>query len=86
MPLREEIVQQAMTLAPEDRAYVADALEQSLTSGQFATPELAEAWAAEIERRIAAYDRGDMPASDMQTALDRIRQHLSNHRGDKVLP
>lgn len=84
MALREDIVQQAMNLPPADRAFVADALEQSLSSGGFATPEIAAAWATEIERRIAAYDRGDLPASNMETALENIRQHLASHRARKV--
>jgi hypothetical protein len=58
MANREQIVQEALSLAPEDRAFVADALEQSLSSGSFASPAIAEAWAHEIERRLAAYDRG----------------------------
>ena len=45
MTPRDEIVQQAMALPPEDRAYVADMLEQSLSGGGFATPEIAAAWA-----------------------------------------
>lgn len=81
MPLREEIVQQAMSLAPEDRAFVANALEQSLTNGEFATSEIAQAWASEVERRIDAFDRGEIPATDMQAALHHIRQHLSKRRG-----
>jgi putative addiction module component (TIGR02574 family) len=86
MSLREEIVQQAMTLPPADRVFVADALEKSLASGGFSTPETAAAWAVEIERRIEAYDRGELPASDMETALQNIRQHLANHRARKVTP
>jgi hypothetical protein len=33
---------------------VADALERSLTSEGFASPEIEQAWAEEIERRLAA--------------------------------
>ena len=77
MTNREQIVEQALSLAPEDRAYVADALEQSLTSGGFASPEIAEAWAEEIERRLAAYDRGETKAVDADVALDRLRRQLA---------
>jgi putative addiction module component (TIGR02574 family) len=86
MASRDEIVQQAMALPPADRAYVADALEQSLDAGGFATPEIAAAWIAEIERRIAAHDRGELPASDMETALQNMRRHLEQHRANKVKP
>lgn len=84
MPLRDEIVEQALALPPDDRAFVADAIAQSLTSGGFASPELAAAWATEIEQRLAAYDRGDVKATDLDVAMNRIRQHLAQHRARKV--
>ena len=86
MTPREEIVQQAMALPPEDRVYVADKLEQSLSSGGFATPEIAAAWATEIERRVTAHDRGELPAADMNAVLARLRQRLADHRANKVNP
>jgi len=47
MANRDQIVEQALSLAPENRAYVADALEQSLSSGSFTSPDIAAAWAGE---------------------------------------
>jgi len=84
MNLRDHIVEQAMSLPPEDRAFVADKLEQSLSADSFATPELAKAWAEEIERRLAAYDRGEVQAIGGGMAIDSIRQKLAQHRGRKV--
>ncbi len=81
---RDQIVEQALSLGPEDRAYVADALEQSLSSGSFASPDIAAAWADEIERRLAAYDRGEIKAVDADLALIRIRQQLTERRSQKV--
>jgi putative addiction module component (TIGR02574 family) len=86
MTIREQIAQQALALPPEDRTYLADVLEQSLTSGEFATPEIAADWAAEIDRRIAAFDRGETPGIDAQAALERIRVRLTEHRTRKVTP
>jgi putative addiction module component (TIGR02574 family) len=86
MSAREDIIQQAMALPPEDRAYVADYLEQSLASGGFATPEVAAAWIEEVERRIAAYDRGELQASGVESALERIRGQLADHRARQVKP
>ncbi|HEX3656196.1 MAG TPA: addiction module protein [Pirellulales bacterium] len=80
MLAREEVIQQAMALPPGDRAYVADVLEQSLTHGEFATPEVAAAWVAEIERRVVAYDRGELQAAGVETAIERIRSQLADHR------
>lgn len=84
MSLREEIAQQALELPAEDRAYVADVIEQSLASGGFASDEIAAAWASEIERRIAAYDRGEVEAVDAEVALDRLRKQLAEHRARKA--
>jgi putative addiction module component (TIGR02574 family) len=80
---RDEIVQQAMGLPPADRAYVADAIEQSLADGGFATPETAAEWVVEIERRVAAYDRGELSAVDGEAALKNMRRRLAEHRGQK---
>jgi hypothetical protein len=86
MTTREQIAQQALALPPEDRTYVADLLELSLTNGGFATPEIAAEWAAEIDRRIVAYDRGETQGVDAQTALERIRARLAEHRSRKGTP
>jgi putative addiction module component (TIGR02574 family) len=77
---REILAREALTLPPEDRAYLADVLERSLDPGPFATPEIAAAWSEEINRRIAAYDRGETRAIDMDTSLSRIRQVLADRR------
>ncbi len=84
MSMRDEIVHQALSLTLEDRAYLADVLEQSLAEGGFAAAETEAAWSAEIDRRIEAYDRGDAQAADFETALARIRQHLADHRRRRV--
>jgi Putative addiction module component len=73
MPTREEIVRQALTLSLEDRAYVADVVEQSLGNGEFATPDIAADWMAEIERRARAFERGETRAEDWRTVISRLR-------------
>jgi hypothetical protein len=79
-----QIVAQALSLAPEDRAYVADALEHSLAGGGFASPEIEKVWAEEIERRLATYDRGEIKAVDADVALDQIRQQLADRRARRM--
>ena len=81
---REQIAQEALALPAEDRTYLADVLEQSLPKGEFATPELAAEWTAEIDRRIAAYDRGETQASDGKVVLERLRARLEEHRQRRV--
>ncbi|MBS0266889.1 MAG: addiction module protein [Planctomycetes bacterium] len=80
MTVREQIAQQALSLPPEDRVFLAELLEQSLAANGFATPQLSVEWAAEVERRLAAYDRGESNAVDAQTAMQEMRQELSSRR------
>ncbi len=77
MSTREEIIQQALALPLEDRAYLADVIEQSLKSDDFATPELAAAWMAEVERRAQAYERGEAKSEDWRTVLSRVQSRQS---------
>lgn len=83
MTLRDQILQHALALPPEDREYVADLLEGSLPIGEFRIDEMADAWSEEIDRRIAAYDRAETTAVDFDGALDNMRQALEVHRGQK---
>ncbi len=80
MTLRDQIAQQALALPPEDREFLAELLERSLTIDGFATPELSAKWVAEITRRIEAYDRGEMNAVDGVTAMREIRKGLADRR------
>lgn len=70
---RDFVLQQAMSLNVEDRAYVIGALEESLKTIEFETPEIAAAWAKEIERRAEARERGAMPAEDWREVTARLR-------------
>ena len=80
MTLREQIAQQALALPPQDRAFLADLLDQSLNADGFSTPELAAEWAAEVARRIEAYDRGETHAIDAVTAMREMREGLANRK------
>jgi putative addiction module component (TIGR02574 family) len=80
MTLRDQIIQQALTLSPEDREYVVDHLERSLPVTDFLSDDIAQAWSEEIDRRIAAYDRGETEATDFETAKQQMRHTLQAHR------
>lgn len=80
----EQLAQQALALGPDDRVYLANVLEQSLSTGGFATPELAAVWSAEIDRRVTAYRRGETQPTDADAALERIGQRLEEHRARKA--
>lgn len=84
MTLRDQIIQQALTLPPEDREFVANLLEGSLPVGEFRSQEIADAWSQEIDRRISAYDRGETTAVDFDTALNNMRDALEAHRASKA--
>jgi putative addiction module component (TIGR02574 family) len=44
------------------------------------SPEVAEEWLAEIERRIAAYDRGEVEAIPAEEVINWIRAQLEESR------
>ena len=48
---------QGHTLAPDERARLAEVLPESLHDSSF--PEIEAAWHLEIEKRMAVYDRGE---------------------------
>jgi putative addiction module component (TIGR02574 family) len=77
---RERITEEALKLPPEDRAVLADRLEQSLPFAGFASPELAQAWAAEVAGRIEAYESGQTKAVDFDVAMEGIRRRLHERR------
>ena len=68
----KQVEEQALSLVPEERAKLAEVILESLS-----TPlaEIEDAWAQEIERRVAAYDRGDIPsyaAEDVFAEAERL--------------
>ncbi len=67
-----ELVQLGRALAPEDRERLVDQLLESLNEP--AAAELNAAWEAEIERRLADYDRGDVHAVDAEHVFAKARR------------
>ena len=53
-----QVEEQALSLSPEERAKLAELILESLSKP---LAEIEEEWAQEIERRVAAYDSGDIP-------------------------
>ena len=64
---------EALMLSPEDRAVLADHLLASLTTER----EVEEAWAVEVERRIAEIESGRMSLAPVEQAIARARQALA---------
>ena len=66
-----ELAERSKALSPEDRSRLVDMLLESLD--QAPLTEVETAWDEEAERRIAAYDRGEVPAIDGELVLAKAR-------------
>lgn len=69
----EELEKQARSLPAEERASLAESLLASLHTSHVA--EVEAAWAAEIARRVTAYERGEatlVPAEEVFAKARRI--------------
>lgn len=80
---RDEVLQQALSLPPTDQAFVADMLEREIAATQAIPKELGAAWSMEIDRRIAAYERGEMASIDFDQSLHQLRQAITEHRSGR---
>lgn len=76
MPTRDEIAQQALALSSDDRAFLADMLEQSLCGDEATSEEFATLWTAEIDRRLASYRKDPSRAVDAETALAEMSRRV----------
>jgi putative addiction module component (TIGR02574 family) len=65
------IEEQARTLSAEERAELAESMLESLH-----TPlsEIEAAWAEEIEQRVAAFDRGEIPSYPAEDVFAEARR------------
>lgn len=67
-----ELAERGKALAPEDRSRLIDMLLISLHEASIA--EVEAAWDQEVERRLAAYDRGEVQAIDGEEVLAKARR------------
>jgi len=72
---REAILQQALALPPDDRAYLATALEDSLAAGTDSISN--EELLTELSRRSAAYRAGETTARPAAEVLADLRKRQS---------
>ncbi|MET1082513.1 MAG: addiction module protein [Burkholderiales bacterium] len=68
----EALEAEALKLSPEERARLADRLIASLSEDA----EIEEAWATEVERRIAEIEAGRAPVVPAAEAIARARDAL----------
>lgn len=71
---REQVLQQALSLPPEDRAYVAAALEESLPAAEPGREKSNAALLTELQRRSSAYRAGTTSARPAADILAEQRQ------------
>lgn len=67
-----ELVARGRALAPQDRERLVDQLLESLNEP--AAAQLDAAWETEIQRRLAAYDRGEVAAIDAEEVFAKARR------------
>jgi len=76
MATSEEIFRDAMALPPEARAELTERLVESLA--QDISPEITEAQLAEVRRRIAQVESGEVELIPGEEALARARNLLES--------
>lgn len=80
---RDEVVEHALALPAADRAFLADLLEESLPHSKCVDPDYAREWTAEINRRVDTYMRGETQATDVETAMQNMRNQLAKRIADR---
>ena len=67
-----ELAKRGRALSPDDRNRLVDLLLESLAAPPL--NDIEAAWEIEIERRLAAYDRGEVQAIDAEAVFAKARQ------------
>lgn len=67
----KQIEDQARSLSAEERAKLAESMLESLHTS---VSEVEAAWAEEIERRVAAFDRGEIPSYPVEDVFADARR------------
>ena len=82
--IADDLLKVALNLSKEDRAELARQLIVSLESGQ-SDADSDELWKAEIERRLAEVDRGEVKLIEWHDSVQRIREMLEEQRRKRYL-
>lgn len=72
----EELEAVVLSLPRGERARLAERLLASLDED----PEVEEAWAAEVKRRLAAYHSGELKAQSVESVLREARSKVDDTR------
>jgi putative addiction module component (TIGR02574 family) len=71
----DDLLKQVLSLPPGERARVAEQLLESLEPANDRNCQL---WAEEAERRVEAYERGDLESKPAEEVFARLRDKFSN--------
>lgn len=88
--VRDDLLERVLALPPADREFIAERIDETLdqemafSRGPFATPELAQAWADEVGRRIDMIDKGLVKPLPADVALREAREHLERRRAGRA--
>jgi putative addiction module component (TIGR02574 family) len=77
-PRIQQVLKEALQLPPKARADIAGTLLRSLDSRE--DPNVEEAWAAEVDRRVAEVDSGKMKLVPWERTRRRLRATLRDAR------
>jgi hypothetical protein len=58
-------------------------LEREIAETQSISSEFGESWSMEIDRRVAAYGRGELASLDFDQSLHQLRQAISERRNGR---
>jgi putative addiction module component (TIGR02574 family) len=67
----KQLEEQARALSPDERAKLAQSILESLHTPM---AEIESAWADEVERRVAAFDRGEIPSYPAEDVFAEARR------------
>ena len=67
----KQVEDQARVLPPEEQAKLAESLLESLHAP---LADIETAWASEVERRVVAFNRGEMPAHPAEDVFAEARK------------
>jgi putative addiction module component (TIGR02574 family) len=68
-----DLLSEALELPLDDRAKLAAELLESLEAAE---ADVENAWAGEIERRVAAARAGELASTDWRAVLDRVEREV----------
>ncbi len=87
---RDDLLAKVLALPAADREFIAERIDETreqetgFSRSPFATPELAQAWTDEVERRIDMIDKGLVKPLPADIALREAREHLERRRAGRA--